>query len=41
MVNLDSINTVSKDFLVGRVCKLSAARMQEVADAIRFALNLP
>jgi len=41
VVNLDSINTVSKDFLVGRVCKLSAARMQEVADAIRFALNLP
>jgi mRNA interferase MazF len=41
VVNLDSINTVPKDLLVQRVSKLSAAKMLAVAQAIRFALNLP
>jgi mRNA interferase MazF len=40
-VNLDSINTVPKDWLVKRRCTLSAAKMLEVADAIRVALDLP
>jgi mRNA interferase MazF len=41
VVNLDSINTIPKDLLVSRQCVLSAAKMQEVAQAIRFALDLP
>jgi mRNA interferase MazF len=41
VVNLDSINTIPKDWLTKRKCTLSPARMLEVADSIRFALDLP
>jgi len=41
VVNLDSINTILKNRLIRRRCKLSAARMLEVADALRAALDLP
>jgi mRNA interferase MazF len=41
VVNLDSINTIPKDWLVRRRCTLSNARMLEVARAIQFALDLP
>jgi mRNA interferase MazF len=40
-VNLDSMNTIPKDWLIKPRCTLSAARMLEVARAIRFALQLP
>jgi mRNA interferase MazF len=41
VVNLDSINTVSKKRLLYRVCTLSDDRMLEVAAAIRYALQVP
>jgi mRNA interferase MazF len=41
VVNLDSINTIPKDWLITPQCTLSPARMLEVARAIRFALQLP
>jgi mRNA interferase MazF len=41
VVNLDSINTIPKQWLVQRQCMLSAVKMLAVAKAIRFALNLP
>jgi mRNA interferase MazF len=41
VVNLDSINTISKSCLLHHICTLSHARMKEVAEAIQFALNLP
>jgi mRNA-degrading endonuclease toxin of MazEF toxin-antitoxin module len=41
VVNLDSINTVLKKLLIRRQCTLAPARMQEVADAIRVAFDLP
>ncbi len=39
--NLDAINTVSKSHLLYPVCTLSDAKMQKVAQAIQFALDLP
>jgi mRNA interferase MazF len=41
VVNLDSINTIPKKWLVTYRCTMSPARMLQVAGAIRFALNLP
>jgi mRNA-degrading endonuclease toxin of MazEF toxin-antitoxin module len=41
VVNLDSVNTIPKRLLVRRQCVLSAAKMDEVADALRYALDLP
>jgi mRNA interferase MazF len=41
VVNLDSVNTVPKSLLVRRQCVLSAARMDEVAEALRYALDIP
>lgn len=40
VVNLDSINTVPKNMLLYRVCTLSAAKMDEVALAIKAALSI-
>jgi len=40
VVNLDSINTISKSCLSSRICVLSAARMDEVKAAILEALDL-
>ena len=39
-VNLDSINTIPKDWLADYVCTLSAPRMREVKLAILYALDL-
>jgi mRNA interferase MazF len=41
VVNCDVLLTVPKPLMVRRIAKLSAARMAEVHDAIRFALELP
>jgi mRNA interferase MazF len=41
VVNCDVLLTVPKDRLVRRVTKLSASRMDEVHQAIRFAIELP
>jgi mRNA interferase MazF len=40
VVNLDSINTVSKDRLLEYVCTLYAVKMREVKAAILFAFDL-
>lgn len=40
VVNLDSINTISKSDFVRLVCRLSAAKMVEVKEAILEALDL-
>jgi mRNA-degrading endonuclease toxin of MazEF toxin-antitoxin module len=39
-VNLDSINTVPKDWLTDYVCTLSAVKMREVKVAVLYALDL-
>ena len=41
VVNCDVLLTVPKSRLVNRITKLSATKMNEVAQAIRFALDLP
>lgn len=40
VVNLDDVITISKPFLKERITALSAERMQQIDDAIRFALDL-
>jgi mRNA interferase MazF len=40
VVNLDDVTTISKSFLKERIAALSAERMQQIDDAIRFALDL-
>jgi mRNA interferase MazF len=40
VVNLDSINTISKRKIGELVCTLTAAKMAEVKAAILFALDL-
>ncbi len=41
VVNADNIMTIPKSSLTQRITTLSTTRMQQVDDAIRFALNLP
>ena len=41
VVNADNLTTIPKSLLTQRVTTLSMARMQQIDDAIRFALNLP
>jgi mRNA interferase MazF len=41
VVNLDLINTIPKSALASRICDLPPARMSEVENAVRFALDLP
>jgi len=41
VVNADNITTIPKSVLTQRIAVLSASRMQQIAEAIRFALNLP
>lgn len=41
VVNLDSINTIPKDWLIDYQCTLSSAKMLEVAERIRAALDMP
>ncbi len=40
VVNLDSINTIPKDWLIKRICKLSPAKMDDVKRAIIEALDM-
>ena len=40
VVNLDNITTIPKALLKERLTVLSAERMQQIDDAIRFALDL-
>lgn len=41
VVNADNIMTIPKSSLTQRITTLSTTRMQQIDDAIRFALNLP
>jgi mRNA interferase MazF len=41
VVNTDNITTIPKALLKQRMAVLSMARMQQIAEAIRFSLNLP
>jgi mRNA interferase MazF len=41
VINLDSINTISKSYLLYPICTLSNEKMEEVAKAIEYALDLP
>ena len=41
VVNLDTLTTVPKQFLDNRICELSADKMDQVHQAIKFALDLP
>ena len=41
VVNLDSLGTIEKTTLSQRVCLLSPDKMEQVHQAIRFALDLP
>ena len=41
VVNADNITTIPKTLLKQRITILSAERIQQIEEAIRFALNLP
>ena len=41
VINLDSIGTVERATLSQRICLLSSERMDQVHQAIKFALDLP
>lgn len=41
IVNLDDLTTIEKSFLKQRIAILSAEKMQQIEEAIRFALDLP
>jgi len=41
VVTVDDITTIPKSLIKGRIAVLSAERMQQIEDAIRFALYLP
>ena len=41
VVNVDDLTTIAKSFLKQRIATLSAERMHQIEDAIRFALDLP
>lgn len=41
VVNADNIPTIPKSLLTQRIAVLSAQRIQQLDDAIRFALSLP
>jgi mRNA interferase MazF len=41
VVNVDDLTTIEKSFLKQRMASLSAEKMQQVEEAIRFALDLP
>ncbi len=40
-VNVDEITTIPKPLIKRRIAILSAERIQQIEDAIRFALDLP
>lgn len=41
VVNLDDLTTIPKSLIRERIAVLSAERMQQVDEAVRFALDLP
>ncbi len=41
VVNLDTLMTIPKQFLGNRICELSADKMDQVHQAIKFSLDLP
>ena len=41
VVDLDSIATIRKDSLTDQICRLTSEKMDQVHQAIRFALDLP
>jgi mRNA interferase MazF len=41
VVNLDDLTTIPKALIRERITVLSAERLQQIDDAIRFALDLP
>lgn len=41
VINLDSIGTIEKAVLSQRICLLSPEKMEQVHQAIKFALDLP
>lgn len=41
VVNLDDITTIPKSRIRERISVLSAERMQQIEEAVRFALDLP
>ena len=41
VVNVDDMTTIPKALIKQRITMLSAQRIQQIDDAIRFALNLP
>jgi mRNA interferase MazF len=40
VVNLDDVTTIPKTLVVERISTLSAERMREIDEAVRFALDL-
>jgi mRNA-degrading endonuclease toxin of MazEF toxin-antitoxin module len=40
VVNLDDITTIPKTLVIERISTLSAERMREIDEAVRFALDL-
>ncbi len=40
IINLDNITTIRKSILTERICTLSAVKMVEVEEAIKFAIAL-
>ncbi len=40
-VNCDTLTTIPKTFLVHQITRLSPAKLQQLDDAIKFALDLP
>lgn len=41
VIDLDSLATIDKDSLTDRICRLSSEKMDQVHQAIKFALDLP
>jgi len=41
VVNLDTLTTIPKAYLISRICELRADKMNQVHQAVRFALDLP
>jgi mRNA-degrading endonuclease toxin of MazEF toxin-antitoxin module len=40
-VNLDDLTTIPKSLIKERIAALAAERVQQIDEAIRFALDLP
>jgi mRNA interferase MazF len=40
VVNLDTVTTIPKKFLLTRVCWLASEKMKEINEALRFSLGL-